>query len=223
MVNTSIIVGAGNGSRMGNLDKVFMQIKERPVLAYSILAFEKSDFIDEIILVVRENRKNDAMQLIELYNFKKVKEIVSGGETRQESVYNGLTKIKKAGIVLVHDAARPLIDEKTIYDCIKNAEEYKAAIVAFPIKDTVKRGDGFIEKTIDRNNLYLAQTPQAFQYEILKKAYENAKNNNFNGTDDSSLVERIVQKVKIVPGSIKNIKITTPEDIYFAENFLLKR
>ncbi|MDD5086965.1 MAG: 2-C-methyl-D-erythritol 4-phosphate cytidylyltransferase [Candidatus Nanoarchaeia archaeon] len=223
MKNIAIIAGAGNGERMGNIDKVFLKINEKPILTYSISCFEKSYLVDEIILVVKENKINDVRQLTDDYNFKKVKEIVSGGKTRQESVYNGLKKIKSAGIVVVHDAARPFIDEKTIEDCIKNAEEYKAAIVAFPIKDTVKRGYDFVEKTIDRNNLYLTQTPQAFEYKILKKAYENAKNNNFNGTDDSSLVERIGQKVKIIPGSIKNIKITTPEDIYFAENLIKKQ
>ncbi len=220
MINIAIIVGAGIGKRMENIDKSFLLLNGKPILVHSILPFEKSNLIDEIIIVVKKDKLNNAKKVVSEYKFKKVKKIISGGRTRQNSVFNGLCKIKNADIVLVHDMARPLIDEYIIKDCINNAKKFWAAIPAFPIKDTIKKGDKFVEKTIDRKNLNLAQTPQAFKYQILKKAYESAKESKFIGTDDASLVEKLGYKIKIIPGSSKNIKITIPEDMIIAENLL---
>jgi len=222
MTNIVILVGAGKGKRMGNKDKAFLLLNNKPILVYSLLPFEKSNLLDEIILVVRKNRINLAKDIINKYQFKKVKKIVSGGKRRQDSVCKGLCEIKSADVVLVHDVARPLISEDLINDLIQNAKKFGAAIPAIPIKDTVKEGDKFVKKTLDRKSLNIVQTPQAFKYEILRGAYESAKKSKFHGTDDASLVERLGYQIKMIPGSHKNIKITIPEDIIIAKNLLKK-
>ena len=222
MTNITIIVGAGEGKRIGNKDKTFLVIDEKPLLAHSILPFEKCNLIDEIILVVKKDKIEHAKKLIDEYKFKKVQKIISGGKTRQDSVYNGLSKIKNTDVILVHDIARPFITENLIKDCIKNAKKFGAVIPAISIKDTVKIGNKFVKKTICRNNLFLIQTPQVFKYKILKEAYESAKKSKFYGTDDASLVEKLGHKIKLISGSPKNMKITIPEDIIIAENLLKK-
>ncbi len=220
MKNIAIIVGAGEGRRMEDKNKTFLIVNEKPLLVYSLQALEKSDLIDEIILVVIEDRVESAKRLADEYKFKKVKKIVCGGKTRQDSVYNGLCEIKNADVVLVHDAARPLITESMIEDCIKKAVEFGAAIPVIAINDTIKRGDEFVKETVDRNNLFLIQTPQGFEYELLKEAHESAKNSKFHGTDDATLVERLGHRIKMIQGSPRNMKITVSEDIALAENLL---
>lgn len=222
MKNITILVGAGEGKRIGNKDKTFLIINGKPLLVYSLLPFEKCNLIDKIILVVRKDKAEYAKKIVNEYGFKKVQKIISGGKTRQDSVYNGLSEINNANIALVHDIARPLITESIIKDCIKNAEKFGAAIPVISIKDTIKRGDKFVKRTMDRNNLFLTQTPQAFKYKILKEAHESARKNKFYGTDDASLVERLGYKIKMILGSLKNIKITFPEDIMIVENLLRK-
>ncbi len=218
MKNVAILTGAGKGKRMGNKDKSFLLLKGKPVLFYSILAFEKCSLIDEIILAVQKNKIIQAEKLVLQNKFKKVKKIVSGGNNRQESILNCFKKIKKANIVLVHDVARPLVSKKIIEQVIKQTEKYKAVIPAISVKDTIKKGDKFVEKTIDREKLNLVQTPQSFKFNILKKAYQEAK--NFKGTDDAYLVEKIGYKVKIIPGSLENIKITFKEDLTFIKKII---
>lgn len=221
-LNVAIIVGAGKGERIGNKDKTFLSLNGKPVLVHSLLPFEKSSLINEVILVVRRDKIDYVKRVVHKYKFKKIKKIISGGKTRQDSVYNGLYKIKNADIVLVHDAVRPLVDEEIIKDAIYNAEKFGAAIPAVPIRETVKKGDKYIKKTIDRKSLNLAQTPQTFKYEILKKAYKSAKKSKFHGTDDASLVEKLGYRIRIIPGSPKNIKITVNEDIIIAKSLLKK-
>ncbi|MBI4812770.1 2-C-methyl-D-erythritol 4-phosphate cytidylyltransferase [Candidatus Falkowbacteria bacterium] len=220
MNNVAIIVGAGKGKRIGLKDKAFLIINRETLLVHAISPFEKCGSIKEIILVVRKNRINSARRLINKCQFKKVKKIITGGKTRQDSVYNALQKIEEADYVLIHDAARPAVTEQLIENCLENAQKFGAAVPAIPPRDTVKQGSKFVQKTLPRNNLWLAQTPQAFRYEILKGAHESARKNNFYGTDDASLVERMGRKIKIVPGLYENIKITTPVDINIGKRLL---
>lgn len=189
-------------------------------MAYSIEKFEKSKLIDEIILVVPGQFINFSQKnLVSKYRFGKITQIISGGKTRQLSVYNGLQKVnKKCNLVLVHDGVRPLVESKQIEAVIKLAQKTKGAILAVPVKETVKIiSKNMIVRTEDRKQFYLAQTPQVFEKTLLSKAFEKAKKDNFVGTDCSSLVERLGIKVRILEGSERNIKITTAEDFKLAE------
>ena len=220
---SAVIVAAGSGKRFNSkLPKQFLKLKNKPVLAHSTEKFEKSKFIDEILVVVPRKFINLTRNIISRYNFKKVSQIISGGNTRQASVYNSLLKVdKKCNLVLVHDGVRPLVDLKHIEAVIKLAQKYKAAILAVPVKETVKLvNKNMVVKTEDRKKFYLAQTPQAFERALLVKAFLKAKRDKFEGTDCSSLVERLGVKVKIVKGSERNIKITTSQDLRLAEKLI---
>lgn len=222
-----IIVAAGLGQRMGgSISKQLLELKGRPVLYYCIKAFNKIEEIDEIIVVVNRKIFGSVKSLIIKSKFKKVKELVIGGRERQYSVYNGLKKLKchLNQIVLIHDGVRPLVTKKIIRDVIRNSKKFGSAIPALPVKDTLKMSeDGdFVLKTINRNNIWSIQTPQGFKYNIINQAFEKARKDNFIGSDDAALIERIGVKPKIVPGSFKNIKITTPEDVKIAKKFMKK-
>lgn len=217
-----IIVAAGQGTRM-NMDKKkqYIKINGESVLSRSIRAFEESELVDEIILVVNGDEifycKND---IIDAKGYNKVSSIVAGGHDRQESVFNGLKEVgRNKGIVLIHDGARPFIDNDTILNCIEGVIDFEAVCAAVPVKDTVKTADkdGFIAFTLDRSCLWAVQTPQAFRHELIIEAHEKADKEGFRGTDDAVLVERLGKKVKLVMGSYENIKITTQEDLLFAE------
>ncbi|MEA3273442.1 MAG: 2-C-methyl-D-erythritol 4-phosphate cytidylyltransferase [Patescibacteria group bacterium] len=221
--NIAILVGAGEGKRMGGKDKPFLVLDNKPLLVHSILPFEESKLCDEIILVVRKNRVSDCKKIVQESKFKKVKKIISGGLTRQDSVYRGLNEIKKAGVVLVHDIARPLISKNVIENCIKSTEKSGATVPVIPVKDTVKQGKRIIKRTVNRSELRLAQTPQVFKYEILREAYKSAKKNKFEGTDDASLVEELGHKIKMIAGQAENIKITVPDDLIIAESLIKNR
>lgn len=221
----AIIVAAGNSTRMKNTEnKQFVEILGKPVLAYTLEAFEECDLVSQIIIVTKEEDIvycNNA--IVEEYGFTKVKKIIAGGEERQQSVYNGLKEVEQdADIVVIHDGARPLVDaediEKSIFECI----ESKAVVIGVKIKDTIKMVDqnGFVVETPDRQNLWIAQTPQTFDYKIILKAHEIAKQEGLMGTDDAVLVERLGYKVKVVEGKYENIKITTEDDLKIVEAFL---
>lgn len=217
--NIAIIVCSGVGKRMGaNLPKQFIQIKNKPIVCYTIDKFENCEKIDEIIIVTN----NDYIQffkedIIKKYNYKKIKYVISGGKERLNSVYNGLNCIKdKNSIVLIHDGVRPFVENNDILNIIENTKKYDACILGVKAKDTIKIcNNGFIQQTPNRDDVYLAQTPQAFKFDLIKKAYDYAINNNIFITDDASAVECIGYSVKIVEGSYKNIKITTSEDLKF--------
>ena len=217
--NIAIIVCSGVGKRMGaNLPKQFIQIKNKPIVCYTIDKFENCEKIDEIIIVTN----NDYIQffkedIIKKYNYKKIKYVISGGKERLNSVYNGLNCIKdKNSIVLIHDGVRPFVENNDILNIIENTKKYDACILGVKTKDTIKIcNNGFIQQTPNRDDVYLAQTPQAFKFDLIKKAYDYAINNNIFITDDASAVECIGYSVKIVEGSYKNIKITTSEDLKF--------
>ncbi|KAF0184188.1 MAG: 2-C-methyl-D-erythritol 4-phosphate cytidylyltransferase [Nitrospirae bacterium] len=223
----AVVAAAGIGKRFGgSLSKQYVELAGRPVLFWSLAALHACDLIDEIIPVVHEQEFAATSALIDRYGIGKVLRIVPGGKERQDSVMNGLSALPEgAGIVVIHDGARPLIAPETIAAAIHALEGYDGAVVAVPVKDTVKEaisgaGRPCVAQTLDRSRLWAIQTPQVFYYETLKTALERAMREGFFGTDDASVVERYGGSVTIVKGSYRNIKITTPEDILIAEAFL---
>lgn len=222
---TAIITAAGKGTRMNSdINKQYIKIAGIPVLARTISAFENCCEIDDIILVVNEEDISYCMhEIVKKYGFKKVGNLVSGGAERQNSVYKGICAIKEnCGVVLIHDGARPFVTDRNIVDCINAAKVYGACGVGVRLKDTVKVSDenGFVSSTPDRNSLWSIQTPQGFDYNIIKDAHEKALQIGYTGTDDMVLAERLGIPVKIVEGDYRNIKITTPEDLIIGESII---
>lgn len=228
-MNIAIILAAGDSTRMRKINKIFYLIKGKPLIFYTISIFEKHPLINRIILVVKKADFKKFSNLIKKYLFKKIVALVEGGETRQESVFNGLKEAEKSGaksgdIILFHNGCNPLVSKKEIFEIIKATKKDKAAVLAQPARDTIKKADRnkFIKKTIPRESIYLAQTPQALEFNLAKRAFKKAFTDNFRGTDDVMLVERLGKKVKIVPTSFKNIKITYLEDLALLRNLLGK-
>lgn len=222
-MNTAIIVAAGEGKRFGGrIPKQFLEIAGKPLLIHTLERFENSPEVDEIILVLSFDLKSGSVQDFEKYNLKKLSKIVAGGKTRAESVSNGLRVVnpETAGIVAVHDGARPLVTVEEIAAVIKKADETGAACLVAPVTDTIKEISGDkILRTIDRSRLRRALTPQCFRYDILRHAFE-VNNCDDSSTDESSMVEKSGVTVSLVEGSAKNIKITHPEDFMIAEILL---
>ncbi len=221
----AIIAAAGKGKRMNaRTSKSFIPIFGKPILAYTIEKFEKCKLIDKIYLIVsREEKEKCCRNIISKYNFSKIQELVNGGKTRQDSIYNGLKAMDRyTDIVVIHDGARPLVEENIIQDSIETAQKYGAAVTAIPIKDTIKKcgKDFIINKTLNREEIWRAQTPQTFKYDLIIQAYHQAYKEKYFATDDAAIVERFGNKVKLIIGSEENIKITTPFDIIMVENFL---
>lgn len=226
-MNIAIILAGGSGKRMQGIDKVLFEIKGKPLFCYTLEIFEKHKEIDKIVFAAKENYFDPINLSIKKYGFKKVAKIVLGGQERQDSAWLGLkaaqeTGAKSGDIILFHNAANPLVLPEEISRLITETKKYGAVLLAQPAKDTIKEIDetGLIKKTLDRKNIFLAQTPQSIEYSLAKTAFEGAQKDNFYGTDDVSLVERLGKKVKIVPCSYKNIKITTPDDLKIIEAFL---
>ena len=226
---TAIVLAAGSGSRMkSKTKKQFMEIKGKPVIWYSLFEFEKSR-VDEIILVTgKEDIDYCKKEIVEKYNLKKIKNVVAGGSERYESVYNGLKEVT-GNIVLIHDGARPLINNEIIERSIEGAIKSDACVVGVPVKDTLKRAnkEGYIIGTPNRSELWITQTPQSFKTDLVKMAYKKMKgelekgNTTLNITDDAMVVEEFTtNQVRFVQGDYKNIKVTTPEDIDIAELFI---
>lgn len=213
-----IVVAAGEGRRFGHA-KPYALLMGKPILEWSLEAFETHEDVDEVILVLKDDsRKKDYSE-----RYTKIVSVVKGGEKRQDSVLSGFRQIDpmKADIVLVHDGVRPLVSSELIGLIIAAVQEKGAVVPAIPLKDTVKRVDGQeVKETLEREKLFRVQTPQGFLYSVLKAAFDRAGKENFYGTDEAVLVERTGKKVYIVQGDPKNIKITTPEDIQIAEAFL---
>jgi 2-C-methyl-D-erythritol 4-phosphate cytidylyltransferase len=223
---TAIVLAAGSGSRMNQKkEKQFLLLDGKPVLYYSLRTFEAS-IVDEIILVTKEKDIDYCRQeIVEKYGFTKVRRIVSGGKERYDSVQRGLKAAdKRNNIIMIHDAARPFVTNRMILDSISAARRYKACTVAVPVKDTIKVVDEyeFGVETPDRSTLYIIQTPQTFDRGLLREAYDRLRiSGDKDITDDTMIVERYLdQRVKMVEGSYKNIKITTPEDMPVAEALL---
>ncbi len=209
----------------GSVDKQFLEIGGCPIIVETLLVFQSAPQISEIILVTPENEIVHSEALVKEYDITKVKQVVTGGRERQDSIRNGLLAVDpETEVIVVHDGVRPFVTPGIISETIDAAKSKGAAIAAVPVKDTVKSVDeSVIDKTVPRNKLWLAQTPQAFSASLIKRAYEVAYKKGFIGTDDASLVEALGEKVRIVMGAYKNIKITTPEDLLFAEAILKER
>ena len=224
----AIITAAGSGTRFGEggdgIPKQFAPLSSEPLLAHSIRSFSGCDSIEEIVVVVPHDwLEYTQSEIIQKYGFNRVKKLVPGGKERQQSVENGFRSLTdKPDIVLVHDGVRPFVRPLTIESVITKASESGAAICAVPATDTVKQSspERYIENTLERSSIWLAQTPQGFRYEILDEALRCAGEDGYTGTDESILVERIGVKVKLVQGSRYNIKITTKEDIILGELLL---
>lgn len=218
---TAIIAAAGQGKRMGRgINKVFIPLSHCPVLVHSVRKFSQCPEIDNLVIVTGPDEVAEVKEL--LLNHKELKpwQVVAGGSERQYSIANALAVIDdNAEVIVVHDGARPLIDIQIISNAIAAAREHRAAGVAVTVKDTIKtvNAEGYITGTPDRQTLWAIQTPQVFEGKLLRQAYTQATLDGFLGTDDAGLVERLGVKVKIVPGSYSNLKITTPEDLFMAE------
>ena len=222
---SAVIVSAGNSSRMGGINKQFLEIDNIPVIAHTIKVFEVSDLIDEIVVVTRECDIEAIENLISQYGFKKASAVVKGGETRQLSVYNGvLATSDNANFVAIHDGARPLVTGKVIADTLYKAFESGAAATGVKVKDTVKQvnDNDDIVGTPDRAYLRFIQTPQIFSKSLYLDAVNTVENSK-DFTDDCMLLEAFGKTVKFVDGDYENIKITTPEDVALALNYLSKR
>ena len=208
-----------------DINKQFIKLDGKEIIAYTIEKFYKSEDIDDIVIVIKENEEKYFIEnIINKYGFDNIK-LAYGGKERQDSVYNGIKKLNSnCEIVLIHDGARPFVNEDIIKNSIEEAKENNAVVVGVPVKDTIKvvDSDGNIVDTPNRSLLWSVQTPQSFKYEIITKAYEYAYSNDYYGTDDAMLVEHIGYNVKMIEGSYDNIKITTEEDLHFGIQILNK-
>lgn len=225
-MTTAVFPAAGASTRMNNFggtNKNLLQLAGEMVLLRSLKTFSQVERVNFLIVVVGAGEVDAVEKLLKSTEGLKPWVVTVGGSERQYSIANGLKLVPEdADTILVHDAARPLITQKTIEAVIDAAEEFGGAIAAVPAKDTIKivGADGFVKHTPPRRELVAVQTPQGFKRDILLRAYEKAAEDNFLGTDDSSLVERLGVRIKIVPSEYSNLKITTPEDIFVAETFL---
>jgi len=222
-----IILAAGQGKRMkAGKNKVFLNIANEPLIVHTLRVFDHDPHCNSIILPINQSEQMLFDDILEKYCFQTPITFVTGGKERQNSVYNGLTAIQgpEEGIVLVHDGARPFVDQKTIDSLVEKTKEMGNAIPGVRVKDTIKRvQEGQVIDTIERSSLWAVHTPQAFRLSLLKKAHRFAEENQYLGTDDASLVEWIGEKVYMVEDCYNNIKITTPEDLDFAEIILKKQ
>lgn len=229
---TAIILSAGSGSRMkSDIPKQYMDIDGYPVIYYSLKAFEESDVRSIVLVTGVDDVDYCRKEIVQKYNFKKVKAIVPGGNERYDSVYEGLKAAAGADYVMIHDGARPMITQDIIKRTISMTKEYRACVVGMPVKDTIRIIDenAFSKETPDRKTLWMMQTPQSFSYELLYRSYQklyqdiNSANDVPQITDDAMVVEYgSGVKARIIEGSYENIKITTPEDISIAKTFLKK-
>ena len=216
----AVIVAAGNASRMGGIDKVMAELKGEPMIVRTVRTFQECDAISEIVIVTRPDLLTPISQLCR--EMSKVKAVVAGGRSRQESVNLGLNALSdKVKLAAIQDGARPLITWQVIDRVVRAAHTYGAAIPCVPVKDTIKIGNGgVVQSTPDRATLFAAQTPQVFDFDLLRGALKKAELEDYMVTDDASAVEYMGMKVKIVEGDERNIKVTTPMDLKIAEMLL---
>lgn len=220
-----VIVAAGQGSRMGmDRNKVLLPLHGAPVIVRTLQVFDNDVCCKGIVLVTQGTETELFRSLIEAYGITKDVMFASGGKERQESVYNGLSLLAGEDpdqVVLIHDGARPFIRKDRIAEVVEAAGRFGAALLAVPVKDTIKKvSGGQVVDTLKRESLWSAQTPQAFRLSIILRAHRQGKINHVVATDDASLVEQLSLPVKVVKGSYRNIKLTTPEDMAVAEKFL---
>ncbi len=220
-----LIPAAGQGKRMeSSVKKPYLMLAEKPILSHTIDRFEQNTVIDEIYVIVDEAdfitcHKN----ILKPFGYRKVQELVPGGETRQVSVFNGLGKLSDdVDFVIIHDGVRPFINDKIIFECLEATAEWGAAVSAVPVKETIKiaNEECFIVDTPKRDRLWRVQTPQVFRRSLLVEAHKKAVQDGIDAPDDAVLVEKLGFPVKLVMGSYKNVKLTTPEDLRIAETLL---
>ncbi|MFH1114121.1 MAG: 2-C-methyl-D-erythritol 4-phosphate cytidylyltransferase [Pseudomonadota bacterium] len=222
MTCAALVTCGGRGKRMGHeIPKQYIELLGIPILARTLIAFETHPMIDMIVLTVPPGDEAYCRdQVISRFALKKVRAVRAGGETRRQSVYNGLESAAESEIVAIHDGVRPLVTSQTISRCIDAARVFGASVACARVRDTVKRKDGEHLKTISRENLWLAHTPQVFRTPLILDAHRRAAEEHFMGTDDASLVERLGVPVTIVEDTYANLKITTPDDLDLAEILL---
>ena len=221
MLASAIIPAAGSGKRFGE-KKQFKEINGKPLIYYTLAPFFESTVIDDIVVPVQKNDMDEVASIINSIAMKKKVKVIEGGKTRQDSIHNALVQINnRTQLVCVHDAARPFITKDLVEKVIRSLKDCDAAIVGSQSTDTLKKvSNGEISSTIDRDKIWCVQTPQAFLKEAIINAYDLAKKQSFQGTDDSSLLERAGYRVKIINDSSTNFKITTNEDWIIAESLL---
>ena len=215
----AVIVAAGRSTRMGGVDKTFAPILGRPLVAHTLDRFESSPLIDQIILVLAEDSLEQGRQLVEERDYRKVAHVCAGGTRRQDSVRNGLELLSPCDWVMVHDGARPCLDEATLQRGLDAAADCGSAVAGVPVKDTIKlvSPDQMVKDTPDRSRLWAAQTPQIFRYDLLLEAHRACTQ---DVTDDAAVVESLGHPIKMFLGAYENIKVTTAADLVIAEAFL---
>ena len=220
----AVIVAAGRSQRMAGPDKLWVELpdpdgRERPLLAYAIAAFQRCTTIDSIVLVVAEDAVDRARELAQREGFDKLYAVVAGGKRRQDSVWAGLDALKRCDWVAIHDGARPLVTPELIERGLAEAQATGASCCALPVPDTVKEaGEGrAIIRTVDRARLWLAQTPQVFRYDLLANAHATFEG---DATDDAAMIEALGGQVTLYPGSPRNLKVTTQEDLALVKTLL---
>ena len=223
-MNYGVIVAAGKSQRMGpTVDKAFFTLGSMPVLAYSVRAYEQCGDIDGVVLVVRKDRLEGARHMVKMFGYAKVRKVVAGGSKRQVSVSNGLDALgDDVEIVSVHDGARPCVTPALISETIKAAKRYGSGVAGVRVTDTVKwvESGATVTKTLDRSKLWAVQTPQSFRLELLRRALEAVTKKNLTVTDEALAVELVSKEVHLVPSSLGNMKITTPDDLPMAAALL---
>ncbi len=225
---SAIIVAGGKGIRMGAVTrKQYMLLAGKPIVCHTLEVFDACPCIDEIYLVVPPDDLDICSErwLSSLSLHIRI-HLVAGGFERQNSVYRGIQAVssERCEIVVIHDAVRPFVSSRIIEACVGEARVSGACIVGMPAMETAKLvNSDQIERTLDRNTIWMAQTPQAFNLNLIRTAHENAQLERFVGTDDAMLVERLGHKVRIIPGSRLNMKITTPEDLALAEGIIHRK
>ena len=226
---TAIVLSAGQGKRMGTaVQKQYIELEGKPIVAHTLEVFQRSEVIDEILLVVGKGQEEYCRKdIIEKYHLDKVKKIIEGGAERYHSVYCGLKEVRKDGYVFIHDGARPFVTEEILRKSYEAVCEYPACVIGMPVKDTIKIADkeGFSNETPERDKVWQIQTPQVFEVKLIRDAYETLlQSGKTKVTDDAMVVETVLgMKVRLVEGSYENIKITTPEDLEIAEVILKRR
>ncbi len=222
---SAVITSAGNSTRMGT-DKIFLQLNGKPAISYTLNAFEKAKTVDEIIVVCKDEHRNQIENVVKRYNINKFAGFAMGGATRQNSVFAGITRCdKKATHYAIHDAARCLITSEEIDSVILDAFTHKASTLGVPCKDTIKviNSENFVVRTPDRSTLWAIQTPQVFEKELYLAAMEVAQRYGKDYTDDCQLVEHMGKIVHVVRGNYSNFKLTTPDDVSVFKNILKLR
>ena len=222
----AVIPAGGKGTRSGfNLPKQYLKINGKELIAYTLEVFQKNRSVDEIIISADPFYFKLLEKIKKKYSFSKLSGLVKAGKERQDSVYNGLISLSASAgdLIIVHDAVRPLLPPAVLSKAIKTAVEKGNALVCIKAKDTLISGKEFVDKYIDRDEVCYVQTPQIFEYSILKKAMDKAFKDEFRGTDESILVQRLNKKINIVEGSVFNFKVTSKEDIKLLSKLIFSK